>query len=125
MTRERFDVRRRDGAVLVGERGGAGPTVVLLHAGVADRRSWAATADLLADDGLDLLAYDRRGYGDTPRGPAGFRHVDDLLAVLDAAEAQRAVLVGNSMGGALAPDLALTAPIASRPCCSSVARSAA
>ena len=112
MTTERFDVRRPDGAVLAAERqtGRGGPTVVLLHAGVADRRAWSATLDLLAGDALDLVAYDRRGYGDTPVGDAEFTHVDDLLAVLDAAGADRAVLVGNSMGGALALDLALTAP---------------
>jgi pimeloyl-ACP methyl ester carboxylesterase len=112
MTTERFDVRRPDGTVLAAERqaGRGGPTVVLLHAAVADRRAWAGTLDLLDGDPLDLVAYDRRGYGDTAVGDAEFTHVDDLLAVLDAAGADRAVLVGNSMGGALALDLALTAP---------------
>jgi pimeloyl-ACP methyl ester carboxylesterase len=84
--------------------------VVLLHSGVTDRRSWAATMDELAGDPLDLIAYDRRGYGGTPGGQEAFTHLDDLLAVLDAAGAERAVVVGNSMGGALALDLALTAP---------------
>lgn len=112
MTIERFDVRRSDGTVLAGERRAAagGPTVVLLHAAVADRRAWSSTVDLLERTALDVIAYDRRGYGGTPVGDAEFTHVDDLLAVLDAAGAERAVVVGNSMGGALALDLALTAP---------------
>ncbi len=38
--------------------GRSGPTVVLLHAGVADRRSWAGTAKRLAGS-VDLVAYDR------------------------------------------------------------------
>jgi pimeloyl-ACP methyl ester carboxylesterase len=111
MTTERFDVQRPDGTVLVGTRRRAeGPTVVLLHAGVADRRAWSGVIDELDGDALDVIAYDRRGYGDTPGSGGGFSHVDDLLAVLDAAGAARVVVVGNSMGGALALDLALTAP---------------
>ncbi|MGN6444108.1 alpha/beta fold hydrolase [Amnibacterium sp.] len=111
MTTERFDVHAPDGAVLAGERRrwpGA-PVVVLLHAGVADRRAWSGVMDELADDALDLVAYDRRGYGQTPSGGSA-THLDDLLAVLDAAGAERAVIVGSSMGGALALDLALAAP---------------
>ena len=112
MPAERFDVPLSDGTLLAGERRGSrgAPAVVLLHAGVADRRVWHGVLDRLEDDDLDLVAYDRRGYGQTPRGAEGFRHVDDLVAVLDAAGADRAVLVGNSMGGALALDLALERP---------------
>ncbi len=103
-----FGVPRGD-VVLAGERTGEGdPLVVLLHAGVADRRSWRATAALLPGT---VVAYDRRGFGETPLGDEPFRHVDDLLAVLDAvAPGRPARLVGSSMGGALALDLALEAP---------------
>jgi pimeloyl-ACP methyl ester carboxylesterase len=112
MSTERFDVTVPDGVVLAGERrpSPGAPSVVLLHAGVADRRAWGAVIDELGDDRLDLIAFDRRGYGETPRGGDGFTHVADLVAVLDAAGAERAVVVGNSMGGALALDLALTRP---------------
>lgn len=112
MTTARHDVQRPDGTVLAGERRhvpGA-PSVLLLHAGVADRRAWSGVIEQLDGDALDLIAYDRRGYGDTPGSTDGFTHLDDLLAVLDASGVERAVLVGNSMGGSLALDLALTAP---------------
>lgn len=114
MTTSAFDVSTPDGTVLAGERRGLPGTtpVVLLHAGVADRRSWHGVLDRLDGADLDLIAYDRRGYGASPDAAAetAFTHLADLLAVLDAAGADRAVVVGNSMGGALALDLALTAP---------------
>lgn len=83
-----------------------GPRVVLLHAGVADRRVWRDVAPALHELGADVLAYDRRGFGESPPTDEAFRHVDDLLELLD----DPAWLVGNSMGGALALDAALLAP---------------
>lgn len=105
---ERLSIPARD-ATIAAERwaGETGPTVVLLHAGVCDRRSWHAVAELLAADGLDVLAYDRRGFGETPPSDRAFRHVDDLAAVLDAIGPEPVWLVGSSMGGALALDAAL------------------
>jgi pimeloyl-ACP methyl ester carboxylesterase len=99
---------------------GASPTLVLLHAGVCDQRSWHRTAELIADLGT-VIAYDRRGFGTSPVSPAPYRDVDDLWAVVDAvARADDAEagapspgpvwLVGSSMGGLLAIDAALTTP---------------
>ena len=105
MTGERFEV---DGLAAV--RWGDGPPrYALLHAGVADSRSWHVVAPAL--DGPSV-AYDRRGFGDSAPGPDGFRHLDDLLAVLDATAGGDVPvwLIGNSMGGALAIDAALEAP---------------
>jgi pimeloyl-ACP methyl ester carboxylesterase len=84
-----------------------GPRIVLLHAGVADRRVWRDVAPALHERGADVLAYDRRGFGETPASTAPYRDVDDLLSLLDA---EPAWLVGNSMGGAVALDTALEAP---------------
>ncbi len=108
MSAERLQVRR-GATVLAGERRGAGePVLVLLHAGVADRRAWRAVVERLPGT---VVAYDRRGFGETPPGDGPFRHLDDLLAVLDAvAPGRPAWLVGNSMGGGLALDAALEAP---------------
>jgi pimeloyl-ACP methyl ester carboxylesterase len=93
---------------LVGERwDGSGAPVVLLHAGVADRRVWREVGEALPGP---VVAYDRRGFGDTPPPAGDFTHVDDLCAVLDATVAAAAWLVGNSMGGALAIDAALSVP---------------
>jgi pimeloyl-ACP methyl ester carboxylesterase len=98
-----FDVEQ---ARLAGERVGTGtPTVVLLHAGVCDRRSWREVADDLGAS-TTVIAYDRRGFGGTPPAVEPYDAVSDLRTVLDAAPGP-AWLVGSSMGGGLAVDAAL------------------
>src|SRR5215208_8392947 len=78
---------------------------------ICDRRSWREVGALLAAAGRDVVAYDRRGFGEVPQPDAPFRHVDDLLAVLDAISPDApAWLVGSSMGGGVALDAALEAP---------------
>ncbi len=98
-------------ACLAGVRDGVGgsPSVVCLHAGIADHRSWLGVLEELAP-AVDVVAYDRRGFGTTTCEPEGHDQVVDLLAVLDATMIGRAVLVGNSRGGLVALDFALTHP---------------
>lgn len=93
-------------AVLVAEAAGAGPAVVCLHAGVTDRRSWRPVAPYLTESHF-VVAYDRRGFGDTTASPEPFDQVADLVAVLDHFGIPRAVFVGNSQGGRVAMEAAL------------------
>src|SRR5215470_19824431 len=95
---ERFVVAR-EGCDLAGERwpGGA-PLLVLLHEGVSDRRGWRQVAERLAPR-VTVVAYDRRGYGESPVSTGPFTHVDDLLGVVDRERAGPAWLVGASAGG--------------------------
>lgn len=102
-----------DSAVLVGDRW-AGPTphapvLVLLHAGVCDRRSWKDVAPALQEVAT-VVTYDRRGFGSTAPSSTGFSHLDDLWSVLEATTDRPAWLIGTSMGGGLALNAALTAP---------------
>jgi pimeloyl-ACP methyl ester carboxylesterase len=84
--------------------------VLLLHAGVTDRRSWQPLVDSLGGRHR-CVRYDARGYGETTYQPeAGWSPVEDAVAVLDAAEVESAVVVAGSMGGAVALDLALAHP---------------
>lgn len=101
-----------DGSALVGDRWmGGGLAIVLLHAGVCDRRCWREVGQRLGTAGWDVVAYDRRGFGEVPPADRPFRHVDDLLAVIDAVSPKApAWLVGSSMGGEVALDAALAAP---------------
>lgn len=106
---QRF-VMVREGCDLAGERwAGGAPLVVLLHEGVSDRRGWRQVAGRLAPQ-VTVVAYDRRGHGESPAGSTSFTHVDDLLAVLDREQAARAWLAGASAGGGVALDAALLAP---------------
>ena len=100
------------GATLLGDRWmGEGVAVVMLHAGVCDRRCWCGVGERLAAAGCDVVAYDRRGFGQVPPADRPFRHLDDLLAVIDAVSPNAAVwLIGSSMGGEVALDAALEAP---------------
>jgi pimeloyl-ACP methyl ester carboxylesterase len=99
------------GSTLVGDRwAGDGPAIVLLHAGVCDRRCWREVGERLDAAGWDVVAYDRRGFGEVAPDEGSFRHVDDLLAVIDAVSPTApAWLVGSSMGGQVALDTALEA----------------
>ena len=96
-----------DGATLRGESAGFGLPVVFLHAGVCDRRMWAEQMQELAMQGYHVVAYDRRGFGETDSEDVPFNHVVDLEAVLDRLGLNGAVLVGNSLGGGIAIDFAL------------------
>lgn len=97
-------------ASIAAESYGTGePTVLLVHAGVTDQRSWAPVVDALP--GRRCLGYDARGFGRTTYEPEeGWSPVDDAVAVLDAYDVPSAVVIGCSMGGRTSLDLALTHP---------------
>jgi pimeloyl-ACP methyl ester carboxylesterase len=96
-------------ATLAAESSGTGPDVLLVHAGVTDQRSWRHVIDALP--GHRCLTYDQRGYGGTTYEPEdGWSPVADAVAVLDAYDVGSVVVIGCSMGGGVALDLALTHP---------------
>jgi pimeloyl-ACP methyl ester carboxylesterase len=92
----------------------AAGVVLAVHGVTASMMTWRTVARKLAThSNLSLLAPDLRGRGRsaTLPGPYGFEeHVNDLLAVLDHVGAQRAVLVGHSMGAYVAARLAAEHP---------------
>jgi pimeloyl-ACP methyl ester carboxylesterase len=90
--------------------GDGGADVLLIHAGVNDRRSWRHVVDRLAPRHR-CVSYDMRGYGETVyEREDGWSPVADAVAVLDAAGVELAVVVACSMGGQAAIDLALAYP---------------
>jgi len=88
---------------------GAGPPVLLIHAGGLDSRMWGPLADRL-EDRFTLIAPDLRGHGHTPPAHQSFSHAEDLRALLDAKGLDQVAVVGASFGGGIALELATLAP---------------
>lgn len=86
------------------------PAIVLLHAGIADLRSWDDVVPLLIEAGFRVVRFDDRGHGRSVTEAVEFSPRADLVAVLDAMGIRRAVLVGNSRGGRNAIDTAVEYP---------------
>lgn len=80
------------------------PAVLLLHAGVADRRMWAPVIEHLAHH-FRVIAPDLRGFGETPLPPGEYTDADDVAGLLDHLGVDEAAVVGASFGGRVALEL--------------------
>jgi pimeloyl-ACP methyl ester carboxylesterase len=103
------------GVRLSGEEAGEGPPVVLLHGLTATRRYVVMGSRTLERSGYRTIAYDTRGHGRSSPAPNPGAYdyaqlADDLEAVLDELEVERAVLAGASMGAHTALRFALLHP---------------
>lgn len=97
-------------ASLYGEVAGGGQPLVMIHAGVADSRQWKLEFPYFSQK-YRVLRYDMRGYGRSEPVDGEFRHLEDLVALLDQVGfSERIILMGCSMGGGLAIDFALEYP---------------
>ena len=91
---------------------GSGPLVVFLHGIGGNRHHWRHQLPVFATR-FKAVAWDARGYGDSDDYAGALRFEDftaDLLRVLDHFRAQKAHLVGLSMGGRIARNFALRHP---------------
>jgi pimeloyl-ACP methyl ester carboxylesterase len=89
---------------------GEGPAVLLLHAGVADRRMWEPQWRPLAEGGYRVIRPDLRGYGDTPPASAAYHDAEDVGRLLDTLGVDRVTVIAASFGGSVALDLAARRP---------------
>jgi 3-oxoadipate enol-lactonase len=89
---------------------GTGPVILLLHAGIADRRMWSGQLKPLAAGGYRVIALDMRGFGEAPMAVEQDAPWADVLETLDWLGVERMALVGNSFGGAVAQRVAVMAP---------------
>ena len=103
-----------DGSRIHYRAAGDGSPVVLLHGGIIDAAhvSWPPVMDRLAPDSR-VVAPDLLGYGesDLPPGPYSIpRHAGVVADVLDELDLGPVTLVGLSLGGGVAMQLALDRP---------------
>lgn len=89
---------------------GDGPPVLLVHGLAADSQTLAAVAEALADRAR-VIAYDRRGYGQSgaPEPYAATtveEQAEDAAALLHALDAEPALVCGDGFGALIALDLA-------------------
>ena len=92
---------------------GRGEPVLLLHGLGNSGRDWEFQEPDLIAAGYRVLAPDLRGFGHSPRPPRGYRieqFAADVRGLLAERGVERAHLVGYSMGGAVAYQLAVDEP---------------
>lgn len=109
---DEFEVELPDG-MLRAVRWGSGERVVIAAHGItANAYAWRTVAEALGDD-VTLVAPDLRGRARSQGlpGPYGLdRHADDIVALMDALDIDRARIAGHSMGGFVATVTAVRHP---------------
>jgi len=91
---------------------GDGPTVVLLHSSVCDRRMWDPQLAPLHEVGHRVVRCDFRGFGETPVADRPFSDAEDVCDLLDQLGLERLTLIGSSHGGEVALEVAALRPAA-------------
>jgi 3-oxoadipate enol-lactonase len=89
--------------------GSGEPTIVLLHGGMLDCRMWDEQFELLTKTNR-VLRYDASAHGKSTLPPDVYWDHADLRELMNHLGIERAVLVGLSLGGKTAIDLALEQP---------------
>jgi pimeloyl-ACP methyl ester carboxylesterase len=101
----------RGGIDLAYEVRGDGAAVLLIHGMADDRRGWAPEIDALAPD-FRVIAYDRRGYGESGAPEVYERtsvaeQTEDAAALIEALDAAPAIVAGVDFGALVCLDLLL------------------
>ena len=107
-----MSIVRANGVELWAEQEGAGADVVFIS-GLADEGAcWVDQVAGLSDR-YRVTVFDNRGVGRSAAPPGEYRIADfaaDTIALMDALGLERPHVVGSSMGGAIAQELALAHP---------------
>ncbi len=91
------------------EVAGEGAPVVLVHEGIADSRMWEPQWASFPP-AHRTLRYDMRGFGESPITPGSFSHARDLVGLLERLNLGPAALIGVSLGGRVALEVAVARP---------------
>lgn len=103
-----FELVDAGGALLAIMRRGTGTPLVCLHAIAHGARDFELLADKVGD-GFEVIAVDWPGHGHSPhdgKPPSAEHYGEVLLQLLDALKLEKPILLGNSIGGAAALQVA-------------------
>lgn len=81
---------------------GSGQPIVLIHGWPLNHRMWDTQIEALVDAGFRVIAYDRRGFGESSKPYSGYDYdtmASDLKGLIDQLELKNIILTGFSMGG--------------------------
>lgn len=116
MSKARAPSKRRETGMLNMPRGrvyyesvGEGPTLILIHAAIADRRMWDRELGVYTPN-RRIVRYDVRGFGRSQPATRSYSDAMDLSSLMDLLKIPTATLVGASHGGQIALDFALRFP---------------
>ncbi len=88
---------------------GEGRAIVLIHGGLLDSRMWDGQFQKFAA-GYRVIRYDIRSYGKSLLSRGKYSHVKDLHSLLKFLDTDKVHVIGLSLGGTIAIDLALEYP---------------
>jgi len=91
------------------DEAGSGDAVLLLHGGLGDSGLWEPVVPFLAER-FRTIRTDLRFFGRSTGPLVPWSWQEDVVSLLDGLGIERAALVGLSMGGRLAVDVALARP---------------
>ena len=109
----RAQYRTADGSQIRVIDSGRGTPVVFIHGIGASMYSWRYQLAPVIAAGYRAVAFDNRGFGFSDKPAHGYHNADYarlVVSLLDSLGIASAVLVGHSMGGAIAAEVALTHP---------------
>jgi non-heme chloroperoxidase len=95
-------ITTKDGTSIYYKDWGSGQPIVFSHGWPLSSDSWEAQMLFLANKGFRCIAHDRRGHGRSNQpwdGNEMNTYADDLAAVIEHLNLQKAILVGFSTGG--------------------------
>jgi pimeloyl-ACP methyl ester carboxylesterase len=109
----RAQYRTVDGTRLRLIDSGRGTPVVFIHGFGASLYGWRYQLPAIVAAGYRVVAFDNRGFGFSDKPPHGYgnaAYAHLVVSLLDSLGIASAVLVGHSMGGAIAAEVALAHP---------------
>jgi 3-oxoadipate enol-lactonase len=95
------------------ERSGTGEPLLLIQGMSASHMAWGRPFSALLEEQFEVIVFDNRGIGLSTRVAEQFSIAEmagDTAALLDALEVESAHVIGVSMGGMIAQELALAHP---------------